>query len=75
MLKPSPTNVPVRSSQRRGCRPLSIARPVAQTARRLVSASRLSMVLLRLVTTLIGLTARANAAMIPASAPQARRTR
>ncbi len=33
------------------------------------------MVLLRLVTTLIGLTARANAAMIPASAPQARRTR
>ena len=61
------------SSQR--SRPVSVALNIAQAAPSTVSTSRLSIVLLRFVTTLIGVTARASAATSPAVAPNTRRTR
>src|SRR5438270_360477 len=73
MLKPRPTSTAPSSSQRTGWRALSTALITAQAAPSRQSASRLSMVLLRLVTTLIGVTASAAAASSPAAGPQGRR--
>src|SRR5205807_10445942 len=68
MLKPTPTITADNSSQR--SRPVSAARSTAQAPTSKVRARVLSMVMLRLVTMLIGLSARARAASKPAHHPK-----
>ena len=73
MLKPSPTTAIPSSSQR--SRPVSAARLTAQAASKSAKTSKPSGVLLRLVATLIGVTAKASAASRPVRGPKTRRTR
>jgi hypothetical protein len=73
VLKPRPTRAAPRSSRLK--LPLSVATRKAHAARSTNSTTSMSIVLLRLVATTIGVTARTSADKSPATGPKVRRTR